>query len=280
MKNCNFENNTAGDLGGGIYWNANNNIIISCIFINNTAVNRGGGICWSGNNGTIMSSTFINNTVINYGGGGICFPSSNNGNIINSIFIGNTADHGGGIHTWGTNITLTSSTFTNNSANTGGGFSCGSDNCIIRYSTFTGNIAHRSGGGIQIYAKNNRIYDSSFTSNSANQGAGIYIDRSTTNNTLSTLFFTDNIAKSYGGAIICFATCSMVNCSFINSKSQQFNGIYNTQNLNIGGGSGIVHIFTDSSVGTLSGISIVVLNNETYYYPPNTNINLTNKKEK
>ena len=64
---------------------------------------------------------------------------------------------------------------------------------------------------------------------------------------------------------------SLVNCSFINSESEKLNGIYAAKNLNINCGKGIVYIFTNT---TLSGISIIVLNNETYYYPPNTNINL------
>ncbi len=63
----------------------------------------------------------------------------------------------------------------------------------------------------------------------------------------------------------------MTNCNFVNSKSQQYNGIYADKDLNINGGNGIVHILVN---GTLSGASIVILNNETYYYPPNTNINL------
>ena len=42
--------------------------------------------------------------------------------------------------------------------------------------------------------------------------------------------------------------------------------------LNIKGGNGIVDLVTGTN-GILSGTSIVVLNNETYYYPPNANIN-------
>ena len=46
--------------------------------------------------------------------------------------------------------------------------------------------------------------------------------------------------------------------------------------LNIKGGNGIVDLVTGTN-GILSGTSIVVLNNETYYYPPNANINFTDK---
>ena len=62
----------------------------------------------------------------------------------------------------------------------------------------------------------------------------------------------------------------MINCYFINDEWIKSNGIYVNKTLIINGGKGIVDIYNN---GTLSGISIVVLNNETYYYPPNTNIN-------
>ena len=69
-----------------------------------------------------------------------------------------------------------------------------------------------------------------------------------------------------------------INCDFINARwtnsTGKSNGICAAKDLNINDGNGIVEII---SQGTISGISIVVLNNETYYYPPDTNINLPNK---
>jgi len=67
--------------------------------------------------------------------------------------------------------------------------------------------------------------------------------------------------------------CEFSNIKWIKSNSKS-NGIFANKDLNINGGKGIIDI---SISGTLSGISIVVLNNETYYYPPDTNINLPNK---
>ena len=83
-----------------------------------------------------------------------------------------------------------------------------------------------------------------------------------------------NNTAIYGGAISWHVAGSIINCTFINDKWSKSNGIYSDTNLTINGGKGIVDIVHQ---GTLSGISTVVLNNETYYYPPNTNINLTNK---
>ena len=62
----------------------------------------------------------------------------------------------------------------------------------------------------------------------------------------------------------------MVNCSFVNSTWIKSNGIYAEKNLTINGGKGIVSV---NSQGILSGISIVVLNNQTYFCTPNENIN-------
>ena len=56
-------------------------------------------------------------------------------------------------------------------------------------------------------------------------------------------------------------------CNFINSKSETLNGIYVDENLNINNGNGIVYVET-SAAGTLSGISVVALNNQTYFCPP------------
>ncbi|WP_368656381.1 hypothetical protein [uncultured Methanobrevibacter sp.] len=92
------------------------------------------------------------------------------------------------------------------------------------------------------------------------------------NGTLTDCTFINNSASNYGGVIYWNVAGSMVNCNFVNSKSQKSNGIYANKDLNLNGGNGIVYVLIN---GVISGISIVVLNNETYYYPPNSNINFT-----
>ena len=69
----------------------------------------------------------------------------------------------------------------------------------------------------------------------------------------------------------------MINCTF-SSKWIESNGIRIGNSLTINGGKGIVDIKYGSTANTLSGISIVVLNNETYYYPPNSNINFIDNR--
>lgn len=87
--------------------------------------------------------------------------------------------------------------------------------------------------------------------------------------------FTANTAENWGGAVSSWGNYNhIINCNFVNSKwsnsTGKFNGIHAMNNLDINGGNGIVDILPSKN---LSGISIVVLNNETQEHPPNTNIN-------
>ena len=244
--------------------------IIDSIFIGNTANFRGGGIYWSNSNGTISSSTFINNTVISWGGGGVCLIGPDS--IITSCtFIGNAANHGGGVHAWGSNDILMDSTFTNNSCESnGGGASWDCLNGIVMGCTFNSNFADH-GGGVYWNQRNGIITKSTFINNTATAtGGGISFNARSINCTMADCTFDSNSANDYGGGIYWYDVGSMANCSFANGKSPNSNGIYARSNLIMNGGNGVVYI---SIHGTLTGTSIVVLNNETYYYPPNTNIN-------
>ena len=131
-------------------------------------------------------------------------------------------------------------------------------------------MAKSVGGGVRLLAPNATLIRCTFTNNTAtNNGGGVHDEA--TNNILTECTFTNNTARS-GGAICWSVVGTMNNCNFVNSKSEHSNGINAAKDLNLNGGNGIVYIVTQ---GTISGTSIVVLNNETYYYPPNSNINFT-----
>ena len=134
------------------------------------------------------------------------------------------------------------------------------------------------GGGIYWIGNNGALTDSIFTGNVAKQNGGAICWLSA-NCTITDSTFIDNTANNLGGAIYWDKAGAMIDCCFVTNEWVKSNGIYAGNNLNIIGGSGIVDIVPHSKT-SISGISIVVLNNETYYYPPNTNINLTNKKGK
>ena len=250
MKNCKFINNTAS-AGAAIFWSGSKGVITDSTFNINTATNSGGGIYWGGLNGTITNSIFTDNSANNYGGGISLGSTSANCNIINCNFINNSVTiHGAAIYWDSANGTLADSTFTKNTANGfGGGVCWNGANGKSTGSTFTDNTAIKNGGGLFWGGANGTLTDCTFINNSA---------------------------SNYGGVIYWNVAGSMVNCNFVNSKSQKSNGIYANKDLNLNGGNGIVYVLIN---GVISGISIVVLNNETYYYPPNLNINFINKND-
>ena len=299
LKSSNFSGNTAKIYGGAVNFWGNNCYLIDCTFYGNTAINGGGAVNWSGINGTLTNSIFNNNVVIDDGGAAYWYTSAINCTLTGSTFINNTSNRNGGAIVWrAANGTLTDSTFINNTAKNYGGAIFGDGyNGKVTGSTFTGNTATIHGGGIFLSggAFKTDIIGCNFTDNIAITGSGGGICWDAYNGTVIISTFTHNTANSdgggirmngvnatiisstfinnnadRGGAIQVTSTGLLLNCSFINSKSQQNNGIYANKNLNFNYGNGIVYVFIN---GTLSGISIVVLNNATYYYPPNSNIN-------
>ena len=128
-------------------------------------------------------------------------------------------------------------------------------------------------GGVGCYNENITLINCSFINNHANTNGGA-VEFTRRYGTILECIFTNNTATA-GGAIKFHRGGLISNCSFINSKLQSRNGIH-TQNLTINGGNGIVYVFVN---GTISGITLIALNNQTYYCPPNENINLTNKMD-
>jgi len=173
VSNCWFTGNTAS-IGGGLsaYYNAawlgltpQDNIKISkCTFSNNTASNSGGGMHTFQNQAIIENTTFSKNSA-NYGGGLSVADCAGGAILSNVVFSENTAGSiGGGIGSYGSNVTVINGTFSNNSvinpvnaATAGGGISHSDDlpgirlrllNCILWGNTSAGNINSLSGFSI------------------------------------------------------------------------------------------------------------------------------------
>ena len=271
FRNFNFTNH-----GGAILWNGNNGTLKNCNFINNSAV-RGGGVYWNrtANNGNIFDSTFNDNFATRGGAGVYIF--SDNCSIFDSKFANNSSPYGSAVYWNGLDGFLTGSTFINNTANPNGGGAIywqGNRGSVFD-STFINNTATNWGGAIYWEGNNGILHSSSFTSNSAGKNGGAIFWEGA-NGTLTTCTFITNTDNTMGAAIHWDITGSMIDCNFVNNNWIKSNGIYARNNLNLTGGKGIVKIVIN---GMLSGTSIVVLNNETYYYPPNTNINFINKND-
>ena len=267
-----FTNNKVDEYGGGILWNGGKGTLNKCKFTNNNGY-YGGAVYWRGEKGSLKGNIFINNSA--HYGAGVCFDGMNTTSDDNTFINSTAKTNGGGIYLSGTctDSNVTNSTFTNNYASAyGGAVYWAGNNGNLAGCSFTDNSANISGGAVYWDSSNGALTDSTFTGNSAsNLGGAVYWDRSEGIITNST--FKDNTAR-YGGAVCWSAVGSMVNCTFLNSRWVKSNGVYAQNDLNIEGGKGIVDVFTTN---TLSGITVTVLDNETYYLSPNQDINITCK---
>nr|WP_303247291.1 hypothetical protein [uncultured Methanobrevibacter sp.] len=186
--------------------------------------------------------------------------------------------HGGGVRWNGDNGIISGCTFNENRVDSvGAGLYLSGDNGTLTGSSFTNNTG-RWAAAVRWSGSNGNLTNCIFNGNSVSVEGGA-IAWSGDKGIISSSSFINNNAARNGGAIYWTNAGSMVNCNFVNSKwnnaTSKSNGIFTEYDLTIKGGRGIVDIVTSN---TISGISIVVLNNETYYYPPNTNINLPNKE--
>ncbi|MCK4887218.1 MAG: right-handed parallel beta-helix repeat-containing protein, partial [Planctomycetes bacterium] len=211
VTDCNFLNNTSGDLGGGIHNSTGGDAIITdCIFTGNTA-RRGGGISNFECSPSITRCTFSANVVSKNGlvdqaqGGGIRNSTSAHAEISDCIFMGNTAERGGGISNWDNcNPNISNCMFTDNEGINFGGGLYNLDNCdpTISNCTFTGNKAYHGGGISSWEYCNLTITNCTFSGNFAQEtngdGGGIsnfwHVDSTITNCT-----FSGNIAGQGGG---------------------------------------------------------------------------------
>ena len=94
IKSSTFTNNTAVN-GGALYVYEKyfiskfvDNSVLNSIFENNTATNEGGAIYWGNNENTLNNTKFIKNTAVN---GGALYVAGENSVIVKSVFLNNTA---------------------------------------------------------------------------------------------------------------------------------------------------------------------------------------------
>jgi len=205
----------------------------------------GGVRCGSGlyNEGT-LNLTHVTITANSIGPGGEfvlgsgLFDDGGTVNIYDSAFSNNFSVAGSGIYMDKGNLTIIDSLFSGNTASyAGGGIYITDATATIDKSTFTGNTAVTSdgatsiGGAIAAYANELTITNSTFSSNSANEGAGIELSG---NAHLSNSTFSGNIGidHSYGGGISITTSDSgsvvLDNLTFVGNTATYGGGIYNS----------------------------------------------------
>ncbi|WP_298521338.1 Ig-like domain repeat protein [uncultured Methanobrevibacter sp.] len=225
FKKATFENNTAYQNGGALYWEGHIGVINDSIFrfnrakgyLNssatvdytnpNTGIDEvhydilggdGGAIEWKGSEATIENTTFYKNTA-SYRGGSIFFTNLGDENC--------------------ENITIKSSNFTENYAGLNGGaldWSKGANNATILKSDFIKNTAGRSAGAIYVSGNNLDIEDTVFNYNKVT-GENKYDNRTNVSNYTS--------IGGNGGAICWMGSFGTVdNVTFLNNTATQRGG--------------------------------------------------------
>src|SRR6266498_1181347 len=143
-------------------------------------------------------------------------------NITNSTFSGNSASYGGGIYNGYGTLNITNSTFSGNSADSGGGIYIAYGTVTVMDSTFDGDNAGYGGGGGINNEDTLTVNDSTFSDNSATNGA----------------------LPSGGGGIRNSGILTVMNSSFsgntvigeeLNDKDGLGGGIWNDGTLNVTG---------------------------------------------
>lgn len=252
----------AASIGGGIYIDQSDPVIADCTIRDNTAVSRafgGGGIYnWlgiptitdcvitgneSGGHGggigsvsegavTIRRCTIVGN--IGNEGGGIYAGGDGSTTVTDCVITGNESDGGGGgIHSASEGaVTIRRCTIAGNVALLGGGIytdSRGSTtitDCVIRGNIAT--IISPRGGGGGIYASGNAtIVDCYIGNNEAHDGGGAATSSSSFSDVIFiNCTFTNNLARSSGGAFYAGGSPMIMHCSI-------------TGNLSLGDGGGL-----------------------------------------
>ena len=189
LQNIILRSNNAEHEGGGAYFKSAVSVT-NATFTNNTATEDGGGAYFNWIT-TITGSTFSNNRTSGGPGGGAYFGSvnitdpniSSVATVTSSTFTNNSVsdDKGGGAYFDGS-ATVTSCTFSNNSSTgtfTSGGGAYFDDDAMVVNCVFANNSVDGNGGGayfslVSFGNINSTVTNSTFYSNSGNQGGGIY----------------------------------------------------------------------------------------------------------
>ena len=217
---CDFGNNTALTSRVGIYYTANQPLIVTaCNFKSNRALGIGGGAIYTKGSLNVTDSNFIENYALFLGG-----AIESDGqylNIDNCTFKSNSAGWycGGAVYAMGT-VSVKNSIFIENSANFGGAIFSRNlidiDNC-----TFKSNHADDTEGGV-IYGVNVAVCNSLFIGNHADysEGGAIFAeDRVDVQNSI----FSANRAGR-GGAICTNGSLNVADSSFIQNNAENGGG--------------------------------------------------------
>lgn len=209
-----IENNTASNLGGGVYVGNNSDVTITDSTLEgNTAASQGGAIvAYSGRNITLDNTTVKGNKAISGGAIHALGTAVTDTHITlenNTEFTGNNATSGAGIYAYTIagnplQIDILNSKINNNTATSYGGGIFAYNGVKVRAdgADISGNKATGNGGGVYVYDATCSLTTSNgtvFRENSGYRGGGIFSSGGTV--TVEDSTFEKNTATDDGGAI-------------------------------------------------------------------------------
>ena len=219
--------------GGAIYSPYNPSKTYTVTLYNTTFKNNyaeyGGAIYMDGGILKISNSKFCDNFAYNYGGSLACeyetLVEINKTDFINSRSVN---DAGGAIYLKLSNLTLNRVNIINSSSTFGAAITALDSNLILKRLTAQNNNAGYDGGAVyQIYGTNT-IQNSNFINNTANNGAGLFLDNLTSFFIISNTF-TNNTANYCAGAIYSLSNPRITTLNtFRNNKALINSNIYET----------------------------------------------------
>lgn len=230
IHNVLFENDTTGNLGGGLYSFQATMDMKNVTFRNNYAVNAAGMFA----NGSEFDSsinmdscTFEGNVVTSYGGSGF-YASRANYTLTNSKFLNNVAPSAAAAiyHTDNVKFNVKSCLFEGNKAPFAGAIANFGVGCVGTFDacTFRANQATSGGGAVINGFKSDVTYkDCHFDANLGNYGAAIFTQNDTTRLTITGCLFENNVAagtSGNGGAILVNTNIAtkITNTTFANNQ--------------------------------------------------------------
>jgi len=185
-------------LGGGMYNNYGNPMLISCNFNDNRG--RSGAAVYNNSGSPSFIGCTFNENAADDNGGGI-YNDSASPRFLNCIFTGNsTGEDGGGMYNDRSDPVLTNCIFNKNSGDNGGGMCNYISEPMLADCDFIGNSTTWSGGAVCNYSGISTFLNCTFKENSAvREGGGIFNDSSSRMN-LTNCILNRNSAID-GGAI-------------------------------------------------------------------------------
>ena len=266
LKNINFKNANYNDdfgQGGAIFWNGNFGILENCIFENCSAVDGGGAIYYDGNsNGIILGCNFTDCS--SQYGGAILSTGTQECSVVECNFI-NCSSYSGGAIFWTANNygSVVGCNFTDCHSE-GGGAICWSENngdyisdcnfmdCVATSDESGGGGAICWGGNAGGYVSNSTFVNCSAT---GNYGYGGAIKWENGNGAVDNCSFVGCSATYDGGAIyLCYSSDnSVVGCNFTDCSARLNGGAISWEN-----GNGAVY---GGTIGSYSASSNNAVNN-------------------